>query len=409
MAAAGGRGERLPWLDGLRGAAVLAIIPLNARWLLHPRAAYTDPTVIGELDWLSWTWWWCVETAFDETTLWLLAGVFGIALAAARERDDDPGWTRRHRARLAALGATGLLQALLVWPGDILLPYAVTAVLISGAVRDRRCRPWMLAAAAAAVPPAATIWAIHADAEALRAAGPLGGPYTAWTADYNAWESSLYGGSLRASLEVKWAQTKDALSGTLPTGTLWQAAAAMLAGLWWYRAGRHRTVEPATAGSVAAAGALITAAAAGQTARSGFDHLTTGVGQEITYIGGALLALGTVMAATRLPADAWTTPTGTWLRSCGRRSLSIYVIANITLAAVAQGWGLGLHGRLDHRGTIAVTALVAVMCAGFGLWTRNVRHDTGGPEGIWRLSTRLLASGRPRRRTEPQRRTAGGT
>ena len=39
--------ERILWLDALRGAAVLAIIPLNARWLLHPADAYHDPSPAG--------------------------------------------------------------------------------------------------------------------------------------------------------------------------------------------------------------------------------------------------------------------------------------------------------------------------------------------------------------------------
>ena len=94
----GGRGmshprPRLDELDFLRGAALLAGLPIAARWILHPRAHLFDATVAEQTP-AGMLWWHLTETVCDETWIWLLAAVFGAGLAAAR--DSDPEWRRSH-------------------------------------------------------------------------------------------------------------------------------------------------------------------------------------------------------------------------------------------------------------------------------------------------------------------------
>ena len=163
--------ERIPWVDALRGTAVLAIIPLNARWLLHPVDAYHDPSIQGPPDAIAWVFWAIPELLFDHSTLFTLAVVFGISLSATRAADSDPGWTRRHRARLLLLGALGFAHGALIWPGDILYAYAVTALLLTGAVRDTNpasnALAW-IALAAAGHPPGGLAVQPAPDPERLR-------------------------------------------------------------------------------------------------------------------------------------------------------------------------------------------------------------------------------------------------
>ena len=166
--------ERIRWVDALRGAAVLAIVPLNARWILHPADAYHDPSLQGPPGVLAWLWWAIPELLFDHSTLFVLAAVFGISLSAARAADADPGWTRRHRARLFLLAAAGFAHGALIWPGDILYPYALTAMLLTGAVRqtgDDTDTLLRLAVVAAAVPPTIGLWALYATLGGYEAAG----------------------------------------------------------------------------------------------------------------------------------------------------------------------------------------------------------------------------------------------
>ena len=387
--------ERMRWLDALRGAAVLAIIPLNARWLLHPSDAYHDPSLHGPPDALAWLWWAVPELLLDHSTLFALAAVFGVSLAAARAADSDPGWTRRHRARLLLLGMLGFVHGALVWPGDILYPYAVTALLLTGAVREARpdsdALAWV-ALTAAAIPPALGLASLHVVLGGYAAAGlDPRETYALATPEYRTWESSLYAASFTASLEVKWAQWSSQITTTFGSSTLWHAAAGMLAGVWWHRRGRRLRIHPNTPQGLVTAGLALTGTALALATRSGYDPVTLTTTNWMTYAGGALLSAAAVLGFTRANARRWETPIGEWLQSCGRASLSIYLLSSLLLAAVAQGWGLGLHGKLDPHQTAAATLVVMTIAACFGLTRRGQDDPAPSVEQVWRLGTRLLA------------------
>jgi len=395
--------ERIRWVDALRGAAVLGIIPLNARWILHPADAYHDPSLQGPPGPMGWLWWAVPELLLDHSTLFALAAVFGISLSAARAADSDPGWTRRHRARLFLLGALGFAHGALVWPGDILFTYALTALLLTGAVREIEegsdTLAW-LALIAAALPPVIGLWTLHVTLAGYEAAGvDPDAAYLLATPDYRAWESGLYAGTFRESLEVKWAQWSMQATATIGAWTLWHAAGGMLAGVWWHRRGRHVCGNPHLPEALATTGLALTSASLLIATAGGYHPITLSWTNWVTYAGGALLAAAAVAAFTRADPRTWEKPLGLWLRSCGQASLSIYLLANLLLAGIAQGWGLGLHGRLNAGQTAAATLTVMAVLSWYA--ARRIGADRPPPaERAWRLGSRLLSGGRPR----PERR-----
>lgn len=395
--------ERIRWVDALRGAAVLAIIPLNARWILHPADAYHDPSLQGPPGVLAWLWWAVPELLFDHSTLFVLAAVFGISLSAARAADADPGWTRRHRARLCLLAAAGFAHGALIWPGDILFAYALTAMLITGAIRqadDDTDTLLRIAVAAAAVPPALALWALHATLGGYEAAGfDPAASYVLATPEFREWETAFYASTFTDSLEVKWTQWSMQATATLGMWTMWHAAAGMLAGVWWHRRGQHKHGNsPHLPAALAATGLALTGGSLWIATADAYHPVTLAWTNWVTYAGGALLAAAAVVAFTRVDDDSWDTAAGRALCACGQASLSVYLWANVLLAGVAQGWGLGLHGRLTPEQTAAAT--LAVMAALFW-WAAGCAGP--GPrrapaERLWRFGTRLLSGGRPRRR-----------
>jgi uncharacterized protein len=406
------RPERLRWADALRGAAVLAIVPLNARWILHPADAYHDPSLQGPPGALAWLWWAIPELFFDHSTLFVLAAVFGVSLSAARAADSEPGWTRRHRARLVLLAALGAAHGILIWPGDILYPYALTALLLSGAVRqveDDSDSLARLAAAAAAVPPAIGLWTLHATLSGYEAAGvDPAAAYTLSNADYRAWETAGYTAALLGSLEVKWTQWVNQTTAVFGMWNLWHAGAGMLAGVWWHRRGRFTVTGPWLPHGLIGAGVVTTGMALYCATANGYDAITLGWTNWVTYAGGAMIAAGTVVAVTRTKPAAWDTPLSHWLRACGQSSLSIYLMGNVMLTGIAQGWGLGLHGRLSPEQTAATTLVVITVLGWYGA-TRIGRDGTPpNAERLWRLGTRLLSGGRPRRENTTAVKPAGG-
>lgn len=395
--------ERIRWVDALRGAAVLAIIPLNARWILHPADAYHDPSLQGPPGVLAWLWWAIPELLFDHSTLFVLAAVFGISLSAARAADADPGWTRRHRARLFLLAAAGFAHGALIWPGDILYAYALTAMLLTGAIRqtgDDTNTLLRLGVVAAALPPVLALWALQATLSGYEAGGfDPATSYVLATPEYREWETALYAGPFGASLEVKWTQWSMQATATLGIWTMWHAAAGMLAGIWWHRRGQDRCRNSAHLPvALAATGLALTGGSLWIATADAYHPITLAWNNWVTYAGGALLAAAAVVAFARVDADAWETTAGRSLCACGQASLSIYLWANILLAGIAQGWGLGLHGRLTPEQTAAAT--LAVMAVLFWWATRYAGPGAqrAPAERLWRFGTRLLSGGRPRRR-----------
>lgn len=387
---------RLDWIDGLRGAAVLGSIALAARAILQPQANVYDPTVAGPLTPAAWAWWALVETFADETAVWLLAAVFGMALAAARETAEDGEWPAQYRARLCTLGAAGLAFALSTWPGDLLGLLALSGLLVGGAVGDRECRPLWIGVGAGCVGAIGGLGWIDGQGPLLLGPRLPHEAVSLGSAEYNTWETALYGGSLADGVRIRWAQLLDRLRTVHAYRTLWQVGGATLLGVWWYRAGRHRQWARGTAPLAGIVGSVYTGGAVYMGTISGFDDRTLTTWQTATYVGGAFLASGAVLAATNARDAAWKRAAGRWLRQCGRNSLTLYVASVATLCWIAHGWGRGLHGLLDPEQTVAATVMVLALTAGLGEVLKS-RPMPVGAEQAWRLAVRICTGRRPRR------------
>lgn len=129
------RAHRLPWLDALRGFALLGVWLVNLRSLsLHDLSrAVARPT---GTDWLDIA----LATLVDGKSFTLFTLLFGVGFALQME-NDSPERVRRFARRLGVLLIIGLLHAAFWW-GDILRLYAVLGLLL---LPLRRLRPWMLA------------------------------------------------------------------------------------------------------------------------------------------------------------------------------------------------------------------------------------------------------------------------
>ena len=386
--------DRIEWLDALRGAAVLGIIPLNARWLLHPQGAYFVPALEAEPGWIAWLWWAWPELLLDHSTLFALSAVFGISLALSRDRAGDTGWRRRHVSRLVVLGAFGFAHGALLWPGDILYPYALTALILTASVGDRKTGAgglgWValaLATAPLVIDGTATAISIDyygwTDNEAIRA-------YEARSNEAQIEESAAYTGTFAQAQAMRWEQWTRQITTVWALATVWTVAGGMLAGLWWWRRGRHLRLPARTVPAIMSTGLALTSTSIIVNTVTGWHPTAITLGEGVTYIGGILLTAGAVVWCSRQDAHRWTTPAGKILRGCGQASLSIYLTANVACAAVAQGWGLGLHGELPPEQTAATVSAVMILCALIGLGQSGTA-DRLLPERAWRAASRALS------------------
>src|SRR5690606_10534124 len=118
--------RRIPALDVTRGVALLGIALMNIEFFTRPLQGIAlgfDASLQG-VDYVAG---WLV-TAFVQGKFWTLFSLlFGAGFALMLERADAAGgrFAGVYARRLLALFAIGVLHALLLWAGDILVPYAV--------------------------------------------------------------------------------------------------------------------------------------------------------------------------------------------------------------------------------------------------------------------------------------------
>ncbi len=135
--------------DRLRGVALLGIVVVNVPFLGISSNGFTDASIRGPLD---------AGAAFAVIMLaqgkfyLLFAFLFGYS-AAFILRDNGSAGRSRFRRRLVVLGCIGLIHAVFLFIGDILLTYAVLgfALLTVSGRSDRALRRWAFSALAAGV------------------------------------------------------------------------------------------------------------------------------------------------------------------------------------------------------------------------------------------------------------------
>jgi len=129
--------ERIVGLDALRGVALLGILVINIWVFSMPEATLTNPTVYGDFTGVNY-WAWFVAHVFGQNKfITLFSALFGAGILLFVESKAEKGQpaVRLHYRRTAILIAIGLLHAYLLWYGDILVAYGISALFLI-VVRD---------------------------------------------------------------------------------------------------------------------------------------------------------------------------------------------------------------------------------------------------------------------------------
>ena len=123
--------ERYPAMDMVRGFALLGILLMNIVSFGLPIPAYANPVYAGPVSTADMAAWFLAATLADGRMRALFAMLFGASMLIVAERLG----VAAHLRRMLVLAMTGLLHALFVWHGDILLPYALLGLLLFPATR----------------------------------------------------------------------------------------------------------------------------------------------------------------------------------------------------------------------------------------------------------------------------------
>jgi uncharacterized protein len=398
---------RLLTLDFLRGVAVLGILLMNIVGFAWPAAAVLSPRApVGPHGPGDEALFLIQFVLVDGKLRGLFSLLFGASMLLFIERAyaaGEDGWHLQTR-RLGWLALFGLMHYYLLWWGDILFLYAACGFLALGATEWPTRR---LVGVALALFAGGVIWlgALTVDDAApwLGAGAPGGaGELERRMAVQARLETELHLGpwldKVGHQLSHEWAWPLTTLSTsvfeTLPLILLGMAAlrSGLLSGAWPAR----RT------GVLAAAGILVGLAAtlplAVWLARAGFPlGLAILVNLALAAPGRLAMTLGYAAALVLLARRFAATRAGSRIVAAGRMAFSNYLGTSLLMAALFQGWGLGLYGRYSRVELLAFVALGWVLMLA---WSKPWlgRYRQGPLEWVWRSLSR--------RRIEPIRRVA---
>ena len=394
--------DRVAALDVLRGFALLGVFIMNMPAFSHSIFALPDMPQ-GMLDVLLAG---LREILFAGKFNLLFGLVFGIGFAIQMARLDAAETARaarlgtaprRHRAtqvyarRLAFLFVIGLIHAMLIWSGDVLLVYALVGFALLG-LRRLGDRALCVLIAACLLFPALT--------EALRVAMVSRGFETVATFQYQQFQASndlAYGSgsfldAMRETARVfNWSWRSPFGLFTYASFFV-QMATGILVGFvvgrrgWPQRpladAGAERRA-PRTALLVAIGCGLIEAIAFGWGGEGGLF-----VSAFARTIGRASLAAFYALAIVRVVRDhrelpRWLRP----LRDAGRMPLSNYLLQTALATFVFYGWGLGFWNSAGPAAEVALAVFlfVAVQLPLSHVWLKRFRY--GPLEYLWRRFT----------------------
>ena len=420
--------DRIVALDVVRGFALLGIFLMNVEFFGRPMQDVSlsgiDPTMRG-LDYVADA----LVFFFVQNKFWILFSLlFGMGFAVMIDRARAAGrpFLPAYFRRTTALLGIGLVHGLLIWSGDILTTYAVTAFLL---ILARVVWRWGLHVAGEGDAPPMRAWVlalIGATCFALPllmalaggAANMAGGPPTAEEArdrvEFHAETARLHDAAVQAYAHGSYADAvaqrridmaeqfePQSLVFFLPgcLGVFLLGAAILRSGVM----ARPRDFAPALR-RVRAVGLGVGFAVMAFSVwlGTGFDFARFGLREALqvdTYmLAGLILALG--YGATLLLAldGRFGGALQRWLAPAGRMALTNYLLQSLVGTWVFYGHGLGLWGRVGRAGEVGfVLAVYALQLVLSRAWLARFRF--GPAEWVWRAFTYLHLP--PMRRAVP--------
>ncbi|MBK8900208.1 MAG: DUF418 domain-containing protein [Anaerolineaceae bacterium] len=386
--------ERIVALDFLRGFALLGILIMNIQSFAMPEAAYFNPTAYGDFTGLN-RWVWILSHLFADSKFMTIFSILygaGIVLITTKVEENNQRSAGLHYKRTFWLLVIGLIHAYLLWYGDILVTYALVAMVVYW---FRKLSPrWLIGLGIAAFS-VSTLLQLGMLGTLANFPPELVADFQAdWLpgAEEIAWETAVYQSSWLEQLAHRVPASVEMQTLAFLFWGGWRAGGLMLLGMALFKLG-VLTAECSTRfyRSLLIAGfglgfplvslGLVRNFAAGWTL-----EYSRFVGSQFNYWGSLGVSLGYI-ALVMLVAKS-----GRWpqvirpLAAVGRTALSNYLFQTIAATFIFYGHGLGLFGQVERTGQLLIVlAIWAVQLTLSTLWLRRFRF--GPAEWLWRSLT----------------------
>jgi uncharacterized protein len=421
------RQERISSMDVLRGVALLGILIANVTSFGLPEWAYLIPLSVAKpaftgphahLNTVIWVARWISMEGKMRGLFSLLFGAGVILLTSRAEKRGATNVADIFLRRNMWLLLFGVLHAYLVWSGDILYFYGLTALIFLYPCRNLKPKTLLIAATFALALNIFSIFAsgqalqdirLHQHVEAAIAAQKAGHPLTddqkadlqAWDARLHEWKpdqkaidddlAAMRGGYLSA-------QTVNARGAVLYERDLYYGfgfcdmLSMMLIGMALIKNGflgakLSYGTYALTAAIAAAISIPVVTLGASKALASGFDLLTTDKWMLLTYdlgrVSGSIAIAALVLLVVKAHRLPWITRR---LAADGQMALSNYLLTSI-LCKFLFVWGpWKLYGQLEYYQLYYVLAAVwALNLIWSPIWLRY--FEFGPMEWVWRSLT----------------------
>ncbi len=393
--------SRIAVIDFIRGVAVLGILAINITGFWGPSLATFSPA-LPRAEPGATLWFALAFVLFEGKMRALFTLLFGASMVLfieAAERRGANGDMLQAR-RLGWLALIGYAHYLLLWWGDILLPYALCGLL---ALALRRVQPAGLAAAGlmlflishgldaigglAGIAAEGRVLAGHGSAaEMAEQAGMM-----ERIAASIALDTQILDASFTGAIGLKWA-TAPLLPFETTISTFTETFPLILIGMALYRAGFFRAMWSARAlrimawGGIGAGGAMTCALLQWMWQHQFPPRAMFAILGALSALPHLLMALGYAALLLLMWPRIAPSRVGWRIAAAGRVALSNYLGTTLLMCAIFSGWGLGLGPETPR---VWLPAFVAVGWVAMLAWPEAwlARFGIGPLEALWRKLT----------------------
>ncbi|MCE2460402.1 MAG: DUF418 domain-containing protein [Pseudomonadales bacterium] len=405
--------ERIEAIDTIRGVALLGILIINILAFGLPFRAQFDPTVDGSTTGVDFAAYFAMGFVFEGAMRALFSMLFGagIAMVAASGK----GAAIHYRRQLLLL-AIGLIDAfVLLWTGDILVPYALAGMVLYFA---RNWPPRGLFIAAGVVFAYLVICygsfylmltVVPEQAEAVQVRLDAGESITTEErAMLDGWrelevnieptpgllerERLKFEGSYWQSVKANAGEVIDLYVFALPYFIIWDAIACMLLGMALFKVGfltgqRSQGFYLATAVLGFGIGLAVNGfEMAMKIATDYAPEWVSGASVPTNDLGRVCMALGFVSAVMIAGARGYLAKLRRGLAAVGRMALSNYILQSLFGIVIFHDMGFGLWNELARHELYYVVFGQWLVMIAFSVWWLD-RYRFGPLEWLWRTLT----------------------
>lgn len=391
--------DRIVSLDALRGFALLGILVINMWYFSMPVAGAVHPPTFGDFSGINYVAWLVAHVFFEMKFVTLFTLMFGagiVLFTQSKERKGQPA-LRLHYRRTFWLLVIGLGHAYLLWYGDILVSYALTALIIVPARKWPVRRLLWVGVVMFAIPSllylsmGAAMAGAGGDAFAEEFEDQIELGFDP-TEEGIAAEIETYRGSWTDQLDHRVQASFDMQTVQFMFGNFWQLGGIMLFGMALFKRGFLSNERSRRLYWTVLVGGLILGLSitiAGVWYAHAVDWAMLSVlffGFQFTYWGSLPLAAAYV-AGIMLWCESYGSGIVTHaLAAVGRTAFSNYLLQTIIATTIFYGHGFGLFGSVSRaEGLALVVAIWAIQIPLSMLWLRYFRF--GPVEWVWRTIT----------------------